>query len=172
MTRIITIFFVGAAALAVTACDGFGRKYPPGYTDDGVKFSEGDWRFNEAITDVHLWYFGTGSSDPVIMCKKPNGISGDLRFRTWLLAPLKQWPQPPVQIAIGSTSVSALPTVAPAETRASMTVQFSGREKNRLLRGIETGDPITVSFDGKRWDIPGVPESMREAFARKCRGKS
>jgi len=174
MTRNRSLLLACLAAVSLAGCDVYGREHPPGYTDDGVKFDEDDWLFNESTNKVSLWYFGSGTSDPMIWCDKKGAVrmlEGALVFRTFKLEALQQWPQPPITVRIGSATFSELPTLAPKPPRTVMTVRATGREKSRLIAGIESGDPITMTFADKSETIPGVPQSMREAFAEKCMGK-
>ena len=162
-----------ALCVALSACDGPGRKYPRGYTDDGIKFDEDNWRFWPGEERVGLTYFrDDGKSVLTIMCRIPTQFSTSLDISTGLFEPLQQWPQPAFEVSIDNARVSDLPTLKPfGKTLATMSIEIDGREKRQILAGIQSGDPITVALDDQTLEIPGPPQSMREGFARKCRGR-
>lgn len=185
MARILATFCAGAAALAVTACDGMGRKYPPGYTDDGVKFAEDGWFFSTGEELFSITYTGgTGPAQISIKCDRREVGNSDaaavrmldlvkLEVATAQFTPRQQWPQPDVALTIGETTGSGAATLAPLKDGATL-MTFSiinGRARDRLLRGIRQGQPITLSFADQTREIPGPPQSMREAFADKCLGE-
>lgn len=181
MTRILGIFCACAAALAVVGCDDIGRKYPPGYTDDGVRIAEDGWRYLASDKWAMISYFPTtGRAQVTLRCNLPedNSAIGQmlnldrLEITTGEFEPQQQWPQPPLEIAMGRTTASQLATLDPWEDgNPNMTIKVDGRTRNQLLHGVYRGLPITLAFADQTRDIPGPPQSMRVAFATKCRGK-
>ncbi|WP_143738174.1 hypothetical protein [Erythrobacter donghaensis] len=184
MTRILGVFLVGAAALNLAACDDVGRRYPPGYTDDGIKFDEDGWFFSTGEELFSITYTGgTGPAQITIKCDRREVGNSDvqavrmldlvkLEVATVQFTPRQQWPQPDVALTIDETSGSGAATLEPLKDGATlMTFTIKGRARDRLLRGIRQGQPITLSFADQTRDIPGPPQSMREAFADKCRGR-
>jgi hypothetical protein len=181
MTRILAIFCVGAAALMMVACDGVGRKYPPGYTDDGVKFKEDGWRYYPSDKRAMISYEPvTGEEHVRFRCDLPDNNSSlgelldldRLEISTAEFEPLQQWPQPPIGVLIGQTQASELATLLPQQNgNPDMSITIDGRTRDQLLAGIRRGLPVTLSFADQKREIPGPPQSMREAFADKCRGE-
>lgn len=182
MTRIHGIFLVGAAALSLTACDGGGRKYPPGYTDDGVKFDENGWRYFPSEKSLVISYFPTnGRAKVSFSCDLPEDTSevaqmlnlDRLEITTGEFVPLQQWPQPDLVVAVGKGEAAGQAVLDPWEKgNPNMTIKVDGRSRKQMLQGIKRGLPIKLSFADQTRDIPGPPQSMREAFARKCQGES
>lgn len=181
MTRILAIFCAGAAALAVSACDGTGRKYPPGYTDDGVKFDEDGWRYFPSDKRAMISYFPTnGRAQVTLKCNLPEDNSpiaqmlnlDRLEVTTGEFEPLQQWPQPDLKVTTGAGQAAEQATLDPWEkANPNMTITIDGRRRDQMLKAIREGQPITLSFADQTRDIPGPPQSMREAFADKCRGE-
>lgn len=181
MVKILWFFFVCAGPLAVSACDGAERRYPPGYTDDGVKFDEDGWRYFPSDQRAMISYFPTaGRAKVTFNCNLPEdksatskGLKLDrLEVTTGEFEPLQQWPQPDLDVRIGAGQAANQAMLDPWEGKnPNMTVAIDGRQRALLLRGIRHGKPITLSFADQTREIPGPPQSMREAFADKCEGK-
>ena len=184
MTRILGIFCACAAALALSACDVAERKYPPGYTDEGVKCDEDGWFFSTGEELFSITYTGgTGPAQISIKCDRREVGNSDaaavrmldlikLEVATTQLTPRQQWPQPDVALTIDESSGWGAATLEPLKDGATlMTFTIDGRARDRLLRGIRQGKPMTLSFADQAREIPGPPQSMREAFADKCLGK-
>lgn len=160
-----------AAAMSLTACDGAGRKYPPGYTDNGIKFDEDGWRFFPGERAITLSYFPTlGSPEISIRCNRSLASMSSLRISTGSFQPLQQWPQPGMEFRIGEARAAGMTTLKPVGAKgANIWIIVDGRERARVLAGIKEGSPITLTFDDQVMNVPGPPESMRTGFVSQCK---
>jgi len=167
---VIRNLLLGAILVSgLTACDQVVHKYPPGYTEDGIKIDGDSWSYTGGDYRIALLYPTPGTIDLVVGCNLVSGPDSGLTFKVRFFEPLQQWPQPELAIRTGSLDMSAVPSVEPLADRAQMSIELSHREMAQALSSLQQGNDLTFVFDGQTIDVPGPPQSMREGFARKCR---
>lgn len=183
MTRIPSIFLAVLASIPLVACEESGREYPRGYTDDGVKFAEDNWRYFFSAKGVLMSHYSeSGKPQANFSCNfDQSGTDPDiaavlrlerLKVSTSAFIPLPQWPQPALKVRVGRMEAGDISEIIVRdEDRATLVAQFQARERSQLLAGLGAGDPVVLTFGEDTLEIPGPPKSMREAFAAKCMGE-